>query len=237
MALVGRIAASWLLVAIAVAAGFGLAWATHHRSAPAAGSPPIEQFDPERIGTIEQQAWEAYYLRDWARLSALLWDLLGSSYRLSPAEAAQATMLATRAQIAWAERGAEGGEAERLMREFYALVREPAGGRYDPARAAALEIGWWTVHRQRAGAADTAALEHALTALWAEVYQLPPAAVWPAARHRARAVALSDEWVGAGRERDSPLLAEVRAELIRGYAALRAALDAHRAAEEASGGP
>ncbi|HLI25883.1 MAG TPA: hypothetical protein VKZ60_02350 [Chloroflexota bacterium] len=237
MALVGRIAASWLLVAIAVATGFGLAWATHHRSAPTAGSPPIEQFDPERIGTIEQQAWEAYYLRDWPRLGALLWDLIGSSYRLSPAQAAQATMLATQAQRVWAERGAEGGEAERLMREFYALVREPAGGRYDPARAAALEIGWWTVHRQRAGGADAVALEDALAALWAEVYQLPPAAVRPAARHRARAMALSDEWVRTGREHTSPLLAEVRAELIRCYAALHTALDARRAAEEASGGP
>jgi hypothetical protein len=231
---VGWSAARLLAVAVVIAAGSGLARATDAQALPTAGPPPIEQFDPERTGTIEQQAWEAYYLRDWPRLGALLWELLGSSYRLAPAEAAQATMLATQAQRVWAERGAADGEAERLLRAFYALVREPAGGRYDPARAAALEIGWWAVHRQRVDATETAAVEDALAALWAEVYQLPLAAVRPAARHRARAVALSDAWVRAGRERDSPLLEEVRAELIRGYTALRAALDARRAAEETS---
>ncbi|MBX5489702.1 MAG: hypothetical protein IRZ14_01000 [Chloroflexi bacterium] len=220
----GRLAAVALGV-LAVAAGVGLALAACP-PAPAVDTPPIERFDPQRIGTTEQQAWEAYYLRDWPRLFALLWDLSGDSYGLSRSQALQATALATQAQVVWAARGAEGGEAERLMREFYALVREPAGGSYDPARAATLEIRWWTVHRQRAGATDPTPLVEALAALWAEVYQLPTAAVRPAAQHRARAMTLSDRWVREGRARDSPLLATIREELVRCYQELRAALDA-----------
>ena len=193
------------------------------------GMPLLERFEPEALGSLEQQAWEAYYYREWPRLFSLLWELMASKYGLSPAQAMQATYVATRAQMVWAERGAEGGEAERLMREFYVMVREPAGGQYDPARAAELEINWWAVHRQRANYPDLTALTDALAASWAEVYQIPAAAVRPAAEHRARAMDASDLWIARGKERESPLLTEVRDELVACYASLRAALDARAA--------
>ena len=155
---------------------------------PPDGLPPIEVFDPEAVGRVEQQAWEAYYYREWPRLMQLLLEMIQGKFGLSPAQALEAASLATRAQIVWAERGAAGGEAEEYMRQFYALVREPAGGRYDPARAAALEINWWAVHRNRAQYPDTAALVDALAALYAEVYRLSPQAARPAAHHRAEAM-------------------------------------------------
>ena len=151
-----------LLVVVALAVlllGSALAVRAATTAPPRQGeAPPLETFDPDRVGQLEQEAWAAYYLRDWPGLFGLLLNLIEGQFGLSPAQALEAAMLATRAQVVFAERGAAGGEAEDYMRQFYALVREPSGGQYDPDRAAALELGWWVVHRQRDQYPDTTAL-------------------------------------------------------------------------------
>ncbi|HZR98480.1 MAG TPA: hypothetical protein VFE37_07230 [Chloroflexota bacterium] len=192
--------------------------------------PALESFDPERVGTVEQQAWAAYYYREWARLLQLMLAMIQGQFGLSPAQSLEAAYFATQAQVVWADRGAAGGEAEDLMRQFYTLVREPAGGDYDVDRAAALEVNWWAVHRNRDQYPDSSALARALADLYAEVYRLPVEAALPAGEHRARAMDLSDQWIREGKVRDSPLLAAVRAELIASYQVLHDALAARRTA-------
>ena len=193
--------------------------------------PALESFDPVRVGTVEQEAWAAYYHREWARLLQLMLELIQGQFGLSPAQSVEAAYFATQAQVVWADRGAS-GEAEELMRQFYALVREPAGGQYDVDRAAALEVNWWAVHRNRGQYPDSTALAQALADLYAEVYRLPAEAALPAGEHRARAMDLSDQWVREGKVRDSPLLAAVRAELIESYQALHDALATRRQAAQ-----
>jgi hypothetical protein len=34
------------------------------------------------------------------------------------------------------------------MRRFYALLKASEGARFDPARAAELEVEWWRAHRE-----------------------------------------------------------------------------------------
>ncbi|HLH23853.1 MAG TPA: hypothetical protein VK066_15120 [Chloroflexota bacterium] len=186
--------------------------------------PALESFDPVRLGTLEQEAWAAYYYREWARLLQLMLDMIQGQFGLSPAQALQAAYFTTHAQVVWADRGAAGGEAEELMRQFYTMVREPAGGRYDPDRAAALEVNWWAIHRNRDQYPDHSALAQALADLYAEVYGLPAEAALPAGEHRAQAMDLSDQWIREGKLRDSPLLAAIRAELVTSYQALHDAL-------------
>ena len=206
-------------------------------TAPARQSdaPALESFDPQRVGTIEQEAWAAYYYREWPRLLQLMLEMIQGQFGLSPAQSLEAAYFATQAQVVWADRGASGGEAEDLMRQFYALVREPAGGRYDVDRAAALEINWWAVHRNRDQYPDRSVLASALADLYAEVYRLPVEAALPAGEHRARAMDLADQWIREGKVRDSVLLDQVRAELVQSYQALHDALAARRAAEPPSG--
>ena len=191
--------------------------------------PALESFDPARVGTIEQEAWAAYYYREWARLLQLMLDMIQGQFGLSPAQSLEAAYFTTQAQLVWADRGASGGEAEDLMRQFYALVREPAGGRYDVDRAAALEINWWAIHRNRDQSPDSSALAHALADLYAEVYRLPVEAALPAGEHRAHAMDLSDRWIREGKLRDSALLPMIRAALVESYQALFDALAARRA--------
>jgi hypothetical protein len=63
-----------------------------------------------------------------------------------------------------------------------------------------------------------------VTRLYSYLYGEPETEVRQAALHRARAMDLSDQWVEEGRAPDSPLLALERAALVRGYAALLAAV-------------
>jgi hypothetical protein len=218
-------------IVVLVACGALLASALVVRAATTApprqgDAPPLETFDPETVGRLEQEAWAAYYYRDWPRLFGLLLELIEGQFGLSPAQALEAATVATRAQVAFAERGADGGVAEDYMRQFYTLVKAPSGGTYDPARAAELELRWWVIHRNRAQYPDTTALADALAALYAEVYRVAPAAGLPAGEHRALAMEASDGWIAEGKDPQSALLVTVREELVLSYRALAAAIAA-----------
>ena len=183
----------------------------------------LNRFDPDSLGRLEQRAWAVYYLRDWPRLFRLLLEITRRHFGLSLPAAIYATCVATRAQVRFARAGNQDGRAEADMRRFYAFVRGPAGGCYDPARAAALEIGWWVVHRERARSADRRALSAALAASYAEVYQRPLETMMEAAELRAEAMDLSDQWVREGRQRGSPLLRRIAELLVQSYRALHEA--------------
>src|ERR687895_294640 len=68
-------------------------------------APPLETFEPESVGRLEQEAWAAYYYRDWPRLFGSLLELIQGHFGLSPAQAVEAATLATRAQVEFAQRG------------------------------------------------------------------------------------------------------------------------------------
>src|ERR1700733_748586 len=78
-----------------------------------------------------------------------------------------------------------------------------------------------------AAAGDADPLITALTRLYAYLSRADEDSVRPAARLRAEAMDLSDQWVAAGGAPDSPLIAAERATLVRSYAALLSAV--HRA--------
>jgi hypothetical protein len=113
------------------------------------------------------------------------------------------------------------------MERFYGLVARHHGETFDPARAAALEVEWWGVHRHNQhsnSSSDPRPLIDALAALYSYVYRVPVGDVRLAAEHRAAAMDLSDRWVAQGCDPDSPLIDEERAALIRSYAGLLAAV-------------
>ena len=184
------------------------------------GRTALTGFEPETLGRLEQQAWAAYYYRDWPRLFDLLLRLSRDQFGLSLPQALHASYLGTQAQVVWARQGDRDGLAEDYMRRFYELVREPAGGRYDPGRAAQLEIRWWAVHRQREQYPDHSALARALAESYGEVYQLPPDRLLAAGDARAEAMDLSDQWIREGKAADSPLLEQIAERLIACYRAL-----------------
>ena len=113
------------------------------------------------------------------------------------------------------------------MRRFYALVVASTGETFDVDVAARLEVEWWRVHRhlQRDAPEDDAGpLVDALAAVYAHVYGVAPDQVRAAAAGRAEAMRISDRWVAEGCDPESPAVAQERAELVRSYAALLAAV-------------
>ncbi|MBA3263168.1 MAG: hypothetical protein H0T69_12020 [Thermoleophilaceae bacterium] len=165
----------------------------------------MRSFDPGRVGSLECRAWETYYRRKWGAFLVASVGLVRAAFRMS-----------------WPRTDA----ARRLMRRFYQLLRTSESRRFDPARAAELEVEW-RVHREHQHAAPgdpSEGLTAALRSLYAYTYSVNPAEVHHAAALRAEAMDVSDRWVEAGSDPENPLLAQERALLVRSYAALLAAV-------------
>jgi len=206
------------VVGVLILAIVGYSVATAPKAVP--GRSPLTSFDPEYVGRVEQRAWAAYYLRQWPTLFDLMLRMTRSAFGMSLHQAVYAAYLNTDAQIIWARQGAQDGRAEARMREFYAYVKEPTGGRYDVDRAAKLEVNWWAVHRNRDQYPDHSALAKALADTYAEVYQLPADRLLPAGEARAAAMDLSDQWNREGKDPDSPLLGQISDLLVESYRSL-----------------
>ncbi len=206
---------------------------------------PLRSFDPVEVGRLEAAAWVAYYRRQWLRLLVASVALVHRAFRMDWPRTLHGAWLVLRANQLWAPSPNDPDGARRCMRRFYALLRMAHGGPADPAHAARLEVAWWAAHRERqyrarpggpgepatlsgAGHPDAAGsaepLVTALTQLYAYLYGAAEADVALAARERAAAMDLSDEWVALGCPADSPLLPAERAALVRSYAALLAAV-------------
>ena len=192
------------------------------------GRTPLTAFDPETVGRLEQRAWQAYYLRQWPQLFDLMLRMTRGVFGLSLPQAAYASYINTQAQVTWARQGATDGKAESLMREFYAYVRGPVGGKYDVDKAAKLEVNWWAVHRNREQYPDHSALAQALADTYAELYQLPAEKMLPAGEARAAAMDLSDRWIREGKDPNSPLLEQIATLLVQSYRSLSEAVAATR---------
>jgi hypothetical protein len=197
--------------------------------ASADGDPgPLRSFDPVAVGHLEAAAWIAYYRRQWLTVLLLTLRLVHQAFRMDWPRTVHGAWLVLRANQLWAPypRNDPDG-ARRCMRRFYALLRLVHGGPADPARAAVLEVDWWAAHRvsqHQPGSGPAPAVITALARLYAYLYGVEEAAVRPAARERAAAMALSDDWVAQGCPPGSSLLADERAALVRSYAALLAAV-------------
>jgi hypothetical protein len=199
-------------------------------SRQAAGQPSrLRSFDPVRIADLEFRAWVGYYLRRWPQVLLASVGLVRAGFGMNWYRTLYGAWLVLRGNQLWAPNpGNDPDGARACMRRFYALVRRSYGAPASPARAAELEVDWWRVHRQvQYSTAPRQAgdeLVESVTRLYSYLYGEPEAEVRPAALHRARAMDLSDQWVAEGCPPGSPLLAQERAALVRGYAALLAAV-------------
>lgn len=187
----------------------------------------MRSFDPRAVGERECRAWETYYRREWGAFLVASVGMVRAAFGMSWPRTLVGAWLVLRANQVWAPNpGNDPDAARRLMRRFYMLLRKASGERFDPERAAWLEVEWWRVHRevQHGGDAASSELTAALRDLYAYSYGVDPAEVEDAARLRAEAMDVSDRWVEAGCDPEDPDLARERALLVRSYAGLLAAV-------------
>jgi hypothetical protein len=189
---------------------------------------PHRAFDPRLVGGLECAAWVAYYRREWLAFLRSAIGLTRHTFGLPWPSTLYGAWLVLRGNQLWApfpDNDPDG--ARRVMERFYRLVAQRYHEPFDPARAAALEVEWWRVHREHQHAdsrSDEGPLVDALSALYSYVYGVPAAEVRLAAQQRALAMRHSDTWVQGGCDVTSPLIAEERTALVRSYAGLLAAV-------------
>jgi hypothetical protein len=197
---------------------------------------PHRAFDPRRVGSLECDAWVAYYRREWFAFLRAAIALTRHTFGLPWPATLRGAWLVLRANQLWApypDNDPIG--AQRAMARFYELVSRIYEERFDPERAASLEVEWWRVHRvhQRGEPGDDEApLIESLAALYSYVYGVPAEDVHTAARERALAMRYSDQWVAEGCDLASPLIEAERAALVRSYAGLLAGVHRPAAALE-----
>lgn len=169
-----------------------------------------------------------YYRREWLTVLRTAVLLTRHTFSLPWPTTVYGAWLVLRANQLWAPLPRNDPEGARsAMERFYRLVARCHGESFDPARAAALEVEWWRLHRahqQDGSNTDRSRLVNALAALYSHVYGVPEDEVRQAAAQRALAMDHSDRWVKAGCDPRSPLIAAERAALVRSYAALLAAV-------------
>jgi hypothetical protein len=185
-------------------------------------------FDPRKVGSLECDAWVAYYRREWLKFLRAAILLTRHTFALPWPETIRGAWLVLRANQLWAPfPDNDPAGARRAMERFYRLVARRHAERFDPATAAELEVEWWRVHREHqheGGSEERDSLVAALATLYAYVYGVPQDDVRVAAEQRALAMDHSDRWVKEGCNLDSPLVPEERAALIRSYSGLLAAV-------------
>src|SRR5919197_1688635 len=79
-----------------------------------------------------------------------------------------------RAAIAWAPVDNDRPAVERNLAGFYRLARRFSGLRFDPSRAAALELRYWAEHRRLVGQEDKTAFLQSLIDLHSHLFELTP---------------------------------------------------------------
>ncbi len=167
-----------------------------------------------------------YYRRDWLRFLRSAVGLTRHTFGLPWGATLYGAWLVLRANQLWAPFPDNDPDGARLMMQrFYRLIARRYGESYDPARAAALEVEWWRVHRENQhGEGDERQLIDAIAALYSYAYGVSEDAVRVAAEQRAIAMRHSDRWVRLGCDPEDPLIAQERAALVRSYAGLLSAV-------------
>ena len=167
----------------------------------------------------------AYYQKDWRKLLRVSIGLVKESFALSLWQAIYGAYLVARAEIAFAPFPENDvPKAETYMRRFYQMIKDTHHEDFDVARAAQLEINWWSVHRKLFGNAENQKLVDALANLYVEAYGVDSPKLKEAAQQRAMGMLYSDLWVNEGKVKDSPLLTKEEEALYNSYTLLKEAI-------------
>jgi hypothetical protein len=188
------------------------------------GRSSMWRFDPVAIGRAECDAWVGYYRHDWPLVLRSAIVMVREGFAMPWPRTLLGAWYVLRANQLWAPYpDNDPGAARAVLRRFYALVARDQGLTLEAERAAELEVAWWREHRvlQRERTdADEAELVRALQEVYAYVYGVPEADVEAAARARALAMRISDDWAAAGCDPQDDRLHAERRLLVESYTRL-----------------
>ncbi|HVF48491.1 MAG TPA: hypothetical protein VNA19_00310 [Pyrinomonadaceae bacterium] len=186
----------FLLVACALLA-VALAWVGYDLYGPRRTS--LREFDANEVARLETAMWRSYYERRRVALYNQMTELLRTQYRLPLVRSNTVAYQAAQAAFVFKD-GRTRTDYEKALPHlvnFYTDIRKVSDVPFDARRAAALELEWWIIHRQRKNHTP-AELTRALAELPAELYQVPAERLLEHARLRAEAMTIRDNRAAAG---------------------------------------
>ena len=185
----------------------------------------LRTFDPRKVARYEKENYIAYYQKAWLKLLRASVGMVGEAYGLSFFEAVYGAYLIARAEIAFAPvPDNDGPRAQTYMRRFFEFLNRTHGLSIPVEEAARVELHWWGEHRRLFANPENDELVEAVAHTYAVQYGRATPGMRQAAYHRVQGMLYSDQWVNAGKAPNSPLLEKEEEELLKGYVALKEAL-------------
>jgi hypothetical protein len=153
----------------------------------------LRTFDGREVARLETATWRSYYDHHPIYLFAQLTELLRRQYRFPFWRSVAGSYYAAHAAEVF-QAGHERADYMRALPDlvkYYALIRRTGTEEFDVNRAAALELEWWIVHRERKSH-PPGDLERSLAELQAAIYSESPERLMGHAQARAEAMLLRD---------------------------------------------
>jgi hypothetical protein len=150
-------------------------------------------FNPNRVAELEAEGWRAYYDRKWARMLSLMTDLSRQEFNIPFFASLFAAFDTIRAARRWAPAESDFDGAKKCLGKFYRKARQHSGLRFDPDRAAELEVAYWDIARRLKQGAQRADFVRTVTQLHSEVFGISPEQAAESAELRVQANELVNE--------------------------------------------
>lgn len=134
----------------------------------------IREFDADEVARLDTAMWRSYYSRERLQMYSELTELLEKQYKMRFWRRQLVAFYAAQAAFVFKD-GKERTDYEKALpdlEKFYAEIRDVSTTDFDVKRAAALELEWWIVHRQRKQYKE-GDLARALAQTAAEIYKMP----------------------------------------------------------------
>jgi hypothetical protein len=153
----------------------------------------IRVFDPAEVARLDTEMWRSYYDRKPGRLFLQLAELMRSQFDLPWLRSHLVAAHAARAAFVFKDgRGrADYERAVPSLTSYYRALLSVSRTPFDVDSAARLELEWWIVHREHAGAGGEP-LQRALADAAAVFYRVPASELGDYARGRTVAMDIRD---------------------------------------------
>lgn len=159
----------------------------------------IREFDPDEVARLDTAMWRSYYSRERLQMYSELTELLEKQYKLRFWRRQLVAFYAAKAAFVFKD-GKSRADYEKALpdlEKFYGEIRRVSTTDFDAKRAAALELEWWIVHRERRKYQE-GDLAQALAETAAEIYKMPAENFLEHGNLRAEAMKIRDTKAESG---------------------------------------
>ena len=184
----------------------------------------LRQFDPAAVAKLETKMWQSYYAQQRAQLFFELAEMLRTQYQFPLLRSYFGAYRGALAAFLFKEgqRRADYEKALPALQAYFGMIRNTGSVDFDARRAAALELEWWIVHRDRARY-PSGALGRACAEATAYVYQVSADSTLVHGQLRAEAMMIRDTRADSGNVTEADWT-NIESLLRRSYQTLRRAL-------------